>query len=83
MNAVLYQAAQSKSSAGPTTSAREKCLGIIRLANNVAVIAMAQARGNPPNSKNRLLRRFTPRNDILTTCHCERSEAICSSMPGS
>ena len=27
----------------------------------------------------RLLRRFTPRNDILLTCHCERSEAISAS----
>ena len=27
-------------------------------------------------SRRRLLRRFTPRNDISSTCHCERSEAI-------
>jgi hypothetical protein len=37
--------------------------GIIHLAKNATVMARAQARGNLINSKNRLLRRFTPRND--------------------
>jgi len=29
----------------------------------------------------RLPRRFTPRNDIILFCHCERSEAISSNDP--
>ena len=29
----------------------------------------------------RLPRRFTPRNDIILSCHCERSEAISSNGP--
>jgi hypothetical protein len=37
--------------------------GIIHLAKNATVMARAQARGNLINSKIRLLRRFTPRND--------------------
>jgi hypothetical protein len=30
-----------------------------------------------------LLRRFTRLNDIHVTCHCERGEAIFSSIPAS